>query len=279
MRKESATPDHSLARIAARNHGVITFQELLAAGLSTGGVARRVNAGRLHRVHRGVYAVGHPSLSPQGRWIAAVKACGDGAALSHRSAGELWGLLEPASGPVHVTVPGRAGRRRRPGIRVHRSRTLHPGTTRLRDRIPVTTPTRTILDLRRTERPETVRRAIREAEFRGLAIEDIHTDGTRSELERAFLQLCTRHRLPHPEVNARVGRFTADFLWRDRRLIVELDGFRAHGGRQAFEDDRARDVELRVLGYQVVRFTYRQVLDDPAGVAAKVRLLLGGALS
>ncbi|MGH2980745.1 MAG: endonuclease domain-containing protein [Solirubrobacterales bacterium] len=141
--------------------------------------------------------------------------------------------------------------------------------------IPVTTPARTISDLRRSVPPGLVRKAIRQAEVIGLGIGgDAKADLTRSELEDRFLALCRRHRLPVPGVNARIGSYVVDFLWRDQRLIVETDGYRYHRGRQAFEDDRARDVELRLLGYEVVRFTYRQLVDDPARVARALRALL-----
>lgn len=276
MRHKRATPDAAVAQVAARQHGVITIGQLRGAGLSAHGVKRRVGAGRLHRIHRGVYAVGHAGLSRESRWMAAVKACGEGAALSHRSAAELWALLSPRAGLVHVTVPGYAGRGRRDGIRIHRSSSLTEAVTTARDRIPVTDPARTISDLRRTADPDTVRRAIRQAEVLGLPLGDAvgHSDRTRSELERRFLAICRRHRLPRPEVNVRVGAFLVDFLWRDQRLIVETDGYRPHRGRQAFEDDRARDVALKLRGYEVARFTYRQVMSDAAGVAAAVRGLL-----
>jgi very-short-patch-repair endonuclease len=116
---------------------------------------------------------------------------------------------------------------------------------------------------------------MREAAVLGLDIgKDLEAEPTRSELEHHFLRLCRRHRLPMPEPNAAVGPFTADFLWREPALIVETDGYRYHRGRQAFEDDRARDTELRLMGYEVVRFTYRQVADDPERVAAILRALL-----
>jgi very-short-patch-repair endonuclease len=120
-------------------------------------------------------------------------------------------------------------------------------------------------------------RAIREAQFRRLRLGNEaggEPDLTRSKLERRFLRLCSRHALPRPEVNARVGPFEVDFLWRDRGLIIETDGWRAHGGRLAFEDDRARDVDLKLLGYAVVRFTHRQVMEQPRAVAEKVGALL-----
>ena len=209
--------------------------------------------------------------------MAAVLALGPGAALSHRSAAELWRMLQPNGGPVHVVVPGIGGRGRRQGIRLHRCSSLPSSAVTEELRIRVTSPARTIRDLRRTASVDDVRRAIRAAQFRGLALGDEatrETELTRSELERRFLSLCRRYRLPRPEVNTRVGRFEVDFLWREKRLIVETDGWRAHGTRWSFEEDRARDVQLQLLGFHVLRFTYRQVLEEPAAVAATLRELL-----
>jgi very-short-patch-repair endonuclease len=139
----------------------------------------------------------------------------------------------------------------------------------------VTTAARTIADLRRVVPPQQLRRAVREAAVLGLDRSgNVEAEPTRSELEHRFLLLCRRHRLPMPEPNAALGPFTADFLWREPALIIETDGYRYHRGRQAFEDDRARDTELRLMGYEVVRFTYRQVVDDPERVAAILRALL-----
>jgi very-short-patch-repair endonuclease len=274
MRKESATPDRFVAGIAARQHGVVSAAQLGAAGVRGGTLARRVKAGRLYRVHRGVYAVGHSGLSIQGRWMAAVLACGEGV-LSHRAAAALWRLLPPVAGAIDVTVTGDGGRRKQAGIRLHRSRTLTPEATTRRQNIPVTAPGRTIADLRHVVPPETVRRAVRQAVVVGLNVSEIvETDLTRSELEGRFLRLCRRNRLPPPQVNCRVGAFTVDFLWPKQRLIVETDGYRYHRGRQAFEDDRARDVELRLRGYQVVRFTHPQVTQEAARVAEILRRLL-----
>ena len=104
--------------------------------------------------------------------------------------------------------------------------------------------------------------------------EQLEPDHTRSELESRFLALCRRHRLPNPEVNVRVGQFLVDFLWRDRRLAVEVDGFETHGTRSAFEADRARDTQLMLLGHDVVRFTWRQIVGDPSAVASTPRALL-----
>jgi very-short-patch-repair endonuclease len=279
MREESANqaPDRVIARIAARQHGIASLSQLLAAGISVDGVLRRVRAGRLHRLHRGVYAVGHVAPNRHRVWLAGVLACGPEAVLSHQSAAALWLLLPAQSGPVHVTVIGDGGRQRRAGILVHRSATLSSSTTTRRDGIPVTKPARTIIDLRRTVPRDQVERAIDRARALGLPIGDEGAgEPTRSHLERRFLALCRRHRLPRPEANARVGPFLVDFLWREHRLIVETDGYVHHRGRAAFEADRARDTELKLRGYEVVRLTYRQVVEEPGRVAATVRTLLTG---
>lgn len=270
MRDKRVNADAEVAAIAVRQHGVVTTGQLNRAGLLRPAVSRRVAAGRLHRVHRGVYAVGHLGLSREGAWMAAVLACGDGAVLSHRSAAELWELLRPTEGPIHVTVSASSGgRSNRRGLRIHRS-LLPPGDTAVRRGIPTSTPGRTVADVKRTLPPATARKAIREAEFRGLDLGDTDTDHTRSELERAFLRLCRRHGLPDPEVNVRLGGFTVDFLWREQRLAVETDGYRAHRGRQAFEDDRERELALGMLGIRLRRFTDHQVHTRPARVAAAV---------
>jgi predicted transcriptional regulator of viral defense system len=168
MREERVTGDGLAANIAARQHGVVSSVQLKSAcGIDKDGIHRRVRAGRLHRVHRGVYAVGHPALSNEGRWMAAVVACGERAALSHRSAGELWRLLPVRAGAPHVTVPGTGGRRKRGGIHIHRSAHLTDAVTTYRNGIRVTIPARTIADLKRTAPPYEVRKAIRQAEIAG----------------------------------------------------------------------------------------------------------------
>ena len=174
--------------------------------------------------------------------------------LSHWDGAALLELLPVRSGFVDVTVRTAAGRRRRPEIRIHRCPSLTDDEVTQQKRIPVTTPARTIKDLRRTAPAAVVRRAIRNAEFRDLPLGTVSTDRTRSELERKLLAICRRHRLPSPEVNVPVGPYTVDFLWREQRLVVEVDGYRAHHGRQAFEDDRERDRRLALLGYRVLRF-------------------------
>jgi very-short-patch-repair endonuclease len=269
--------DRAIARIAQGQHGVVTITQLLDAGVNPNGVSRRVKSGRLHRIYRGVYAVGHAGLSNEGRWMAAVLACGAGAVLSHRAAGALWEIT-PLPSLVDVTVPSRAGRSRRDGIRLHRSSTLLPSHCTLRLGIPVTTPARTLADLRRILPRDEFAEALRKAEFHRLPVGDcFDLDHTRSELEKRFVALCRWHRLPKPEVNVRVGPFLVDFAWPELRLIVEVDGWRSHGTRSAFESDRARDAELKVLGYDVVRFTWRQVTRDSKAVATTLRALLAGS--
>jgi very-short-patch-repair endonuclease len=276
MREEGANADSLIASVAERQHGVITAAQLIDAGVDKSAVSRRARAGRLHRLHRGVYAVGHRAIGSKGRWLAAVLACGEGAVLSHVSAAGLWELLPPVLAPVHVTIPTEAGRRHRPGILLHRSPHLPEGATTCHHGIAVTTPMRTISDLSQCLEPAAVRQAIREAEARGLDLGPNHrSDRTKSELEYLFLSLCRRHRLPAPEVNVRVDRFLVDFLWPEQRLVVETDGWRYHGGSIARAEDNARDARLQQLGFEVLRFTYWQVVDEPARVAAAVRGFLG----
>lgn len=273
--------DEVIARLAERQHGVVSFSQLLAAGVGRGAVRRRAASGHLHRVHRGVYAVGHRAISREGRWMAAVLAVGGGpsgasmplarwgAAVSHRSAAELWRLLEPKGGPVEVLVSGDGGRMRRSEIRLHRSLALPPAHVTLRASIPVTTPARTLADLRRAVPAKEHRRAIRQADVLGLPLDDETAgDRTRSDLERDFLRLCRRHRLPAPEVNVRIGRDLVDFLWRDRRLVVETDGYRYHRGREAFEADRRRGLRLKRLGFEVMRVSGAMLDGEPRQVAA-----------
>jgi len=147
-----------------------------------------------------------------------------------------------------------------------------------RNRIPVTTPPRTLRDLKRVLPREEWEDALDRARSRGFDVSDIRDEApTRSALERTFLRLCRRERLPAPQVNIRVGGFLVDFLWLERRLIVEVDGYEYHRGRASFEADRARDAELMRRGYRVLRFTYRQVTQQPSRVAAAVSDLLSSS--
>ncbi len=276
MREQVAYPDVLIARIAAGQHGTISYSQLLAAGLTRSSVRRRVAAGRLHRLYRGVYAVGHLPVSRRGWWMAATLAL-PGALLSHFSAAMLWKILPLDGRWPQITVPGQGGRAKRKGIVIHRSVTLTARECRRKERIPVTSVARTIADLRRVADTDTVRRAIRQAGYLKLNLEEVAWAGDRSPLEFDFLGFCRRYGLPMPEVNAKVGIYHVDFLWREQKLAVETDGWAAHRGRQAFEDDHARGLELMRRGIEMLPLTEHQLKSDPAGVAAVLRERLGRA--
>jgi very-short-patch-repair endonuclease len=276
-----------VAELAARQHGIVTTKQLNDHGVGRRAIAARERAGHLHRVHQGVYAVGHPGLSREQRWMAAVLAClgyrgrspGE-AFLSHRSAAALWQMLPAIAGPVDVAIVGEAGRARHLGIRVHRPRTLEASMTATVNGIPVTDPARTLVDLGRARpsrggaTPGQVRQARRQASFLGLPLGPGRPDPTRSELEQMFLDLCRRYQLPKPEVNMKIATLTVDFLWRDTRLVVETDGYRAHGSEVAFMDDKRRDLRLRALGYDVAHLSHDQVANEAKTVAETLRGLL-----
>jgi very-short-patch-repair endonuclease/predicted transcriptional regulator of viral defense system len=292
--------DVLLARHAAALHAVASTAELRALGLSAGGIHRRVRNGRLHPIHRGVFAIGHPRLTREGRWRAAVLACGPDAALSVRAAGALWRVRPSSRARIDVTTPHR-GRRGPAGIDLHRVRRLAPEDVTVVDGIPVTTLARTLVDLAEVVDEQGLARAVHEAEVlriidvRAVRLAIARANGrrrvgalaavldraepvvmTRSELERRMHDLCRAAGLPRPLINEPVEGFVVDFLWRDARLIVETDGAATHLTRRAFEADRARDVQLTLAGYRVVRFTFRQVRDEPERVAAALRGLLSG---
>lgn len=292
--------DREILRLAERQHGVVARRQLLELGLSAQTIARRARAGRLLRVGRGVYALGHRALQPEGWWMAAVLVCGERAVLSHRSAARLWGL-RPWSGTPEVTVPVEVGARRHAGITVHRSRHLPPTDLTTRDAIPVTTVHRTLLDLAAVVPPHHLRRAVERAEERELfdlrrlhavmarrphvagapALRALLADArahdlprTRSDVEAAVLQLCLDHRLPRPQVNRFDGANEVDFRWPDHRLVMEVDGWSTHRTRRAFADDRARDRAHVQAGWRVVRFTAVEVDGQPTVVADELAGLL-----
>jgi very-short-patch-repair endonuclease len=286
-------PDARVMAIARRQHGVVTAQQLAAAGLVPKAIARRVAQGRLKRLHRGVYLVA--SLPAQlTAEMAATLACGDNAVLSHHSAAALWGIRPRQPGAIHVTVPGERPRARN-GIRTHRARKLDRTT---RHRIPTTTPARTLLDLAPLLLQAQFDRSLEEAQVQRLvtphALEVAIVGGhrgagrlqralqrltepalTRSEAEARLLALIREAELPQPRTNTRVLGYEVDLLWPSQRLIVEVDGYAFHSSRQAFERDRLRDARLHAAGYTVIRITWRQLVDAPNAVVA----LLAGALS
>jgi hypothetical protein len=284
MGPETTPPDSRLANLAARQHGVVSRQQLVALGFGERAIARRVAAGRLHRLHRGVYAVGHTIVNRNGRYLAAVLASGPGAVLSHRSAAALWGMRPSAAARIDVTVARTSGFRSTSAIAVHRPRL--PAAVVVRDAIPVTTPGRTLTDLATALPRRQLEKAAEMAEVLRLHVEidpnhpgakrlaqvldghDLETM-TRSGLEDAFLALCDRYEIPRPLVNHRVEGFEVDFCWPEQRLIVETDG-RHHTTRAAFESDRAQDALLTSIGWRVMRFTAKQVRRASAEVAALV---------
>jgi very-short-patch-repair endonuclease len=288
------TFEETTAELAGRQHGVVTRRQLLEAGVAANTVKHRIETKRLRRVHHGVYTVG-PVLSPNTREMAAALACGPTAAVSHRSAAALWELLPRRdSGPVDVTVPGDS-RRRKPGIRVHRTTVLEPDEVGAVDGIPVTSPARTLLDIAGVVRPRELEQALARAErqhpdirselstligrrprrrgvrsIRNLLHNDAGAALTRSEAEERLLELIRRGRLPDPETNVMIAGYEVDFLWRRKRLVVEVDGFAFHASRRRFERDRSRDADLTALGYRVLRVTWRQLVDEPDAVLVRV---------
>jgi very-short-patch-repair endonuclease len=283
----NTAPDALIAALADAQHGVVARAQLLVMGLTKTQIDRRIRARRLHAVHRGVYAVGHRVLTVEGRWMAAVLAVGPRAALSHASAAAAWDLRRTSSGVFHVTVAGRGGRERRAGMRVHRCGSLTADDVTTHRGIPVTTPARTIVDLARSLKGRRLEQLVDLADQRGLidfdhlraasstslqaVLQNYSPAPTRSELEERFLRLCDAHGIPRPETNTRIEGIEVDFVWRDRRLIVEVDGYAFHRSPGAFETDRERDVTLTTKGWRILRFTSAQVTRRTAWVAAAIR--------
>jgi len=298
MRESDAT-EQRIADIASRQGGVVGIAQLLDAGLTHNGVLRRVEAGRLHAVHRGAYAVGHHSLAVTGRRWAAVLACGPGAALSHHSAGAAWGVLR--SGGARLDVLVRLGGRAPPGgVRLHRSRVLAAGDVTALDGLPITTPARTLLDLAAALTTARLSTAVSRAEQRRLldfadlhALVDRHphragspalravlqsyaAHDTRSALEDLIAELCQRHAIERPQDNVILHGHVRDFAWPPRKLVVEGDSYSWHRSPTALDSDRERDVTLALAGWRTLRFTYAQVTRRPGYVADAIRAALAG---
>lgn len=261
------TPSDQAWRLARLQHWVITRPQLLGLGFTPGAIRHRLAEGRLHRVARGVYAVGRPDLAPRGRWMAAVLSCGPHAVLSHHSAAALWEIARDDPHAVHVSIPASLTRRR-PGLTVHRRAGLSAATHR---GIPVTTPEATLLDLARCVGRERLEAAVVEADKRDLlgadaveAILGVDFAPTDSALERRFLALVREARLPTPLTQAQLGPYRVDFLWPDLRLVVETDGLRYHRTPAQQARDRRRDQALTAAGLTVLRFTFAQVASGEA---------------
>ena len=296
--------DRRIAGLALGQHGVVAGWQLAGLGLSANAARKRVASGRLHRVHRGVFVVGHAGLTQNGRFMAAVLACGPGSYASHFCSGVLLHLGLGVRRLIDITARGSRGRARN-GIRVHSSTTLLPRDVTVIDGIPCTCLARTLLDIAEDGPRRDVERAIDRAEQQRLlymnAIDDVlaraegrrgakllravlaeHRAGstlTRNELEEAFLAIGCAVELPPDAANVWIafpdgGGAEADFVYRDHALVVEVDGRDPHTTRKAFNADRRRDQRLMLLGWRVVRFSWQQVTFEPDYVAATLRGLL-----
>ena len=284
----------SIWGLVQRQHGAVSRGQLLGAGLTRNGIEHRLEIGRLRRVHAGVYAVGQLDLTREGRWMAAVLACGEGAVLSHGSAGALLRIVPRERGAIEVSVP-RSNSIRRPGLRIHRPTCMY-----LEDRgtlrgIPVTSPVRTLIDLATFLTVRGLEAAINAADKHDLidpetlrsALDDRHGQHgvralrevldphvfvlTASELERWFLPIARRAGLPLPETGVWVNGFEVDFFWRDIGLVVETDGGRFHRTAISQTRDRKREHAHVQAGMLPLRFTHWQVRHEPARVIATLR--------
>ncbi|MGH2885125.1 MAG: hypothetical protein ACRDPA_20875 [Solirubrobacteraceae bacterium] len=281
----------AIARIGRRQDNVITLEQLLEAGLGRDAVAHRVKARTMQRLHRGVFLLGAAPPTRMARARAAVLACGDGAVVSHRSAAELFGLLPESDGEVEVTVVGR-NPGFHTGVRLHRPRALaRHDVTKMRG-IPMTSVARTIADLAATESARDTERAFQEALYRRIVttaalhavvrreprrkgapviralLEDPRM--TRSEKERALLKLLDQAQLARPLTNVRLHGHLVDAYWPEQRLVLEFDGWQAHGHRHAFERDRKFDQVMLANGIRPLRVTDRQFVGEPFAIVARV---------
>jgi very-short-patch-repair endonuclease len=297
----SGARDEKIAAIAQWQRGRVSRSQLKEAGLSSGVIARAVRRGILFPLPGDVFAVGHAAAVELGNETAALLACPEGAALSHCSAARLWDMSTADDGMIHVVVPGGVKTRAR-GFRVHRTRNLEPQDVRVRKGLPVTSPARTLVDqaeeltLRQLELAfdrALVARIMRPADVAELLARTTGRKGarplaallerengittlTRSKAEELFLDLVRRAHLPPPQTNVRVAGYEVDFFWPEQRVVVEVDGFRFHSGRRAFEHDHRKVQDLQSAGLTVLRVTYLQLQDEPLVLIARIARALGG---
>lgn len=296
--REAADRAHQpLAELAARQHGVVSSRQLETLGYSRVAITRGAQSGRLHRLHRGVYAVGHRSLTWRSHCLAAVLACGPNALASHTSAAWIWGLLPSSPGSFHVTAPTR--RHRKAGLHLHYARLADEDRTAC-EGIPVTGVPRTLLDLAALQSERRLERAVERSEERGLfdlrAVEAllarasghrgarrlrralaIYRDQpafTRSRFERRFLDLVKGAGLPTPSMNFNEGGYELDVYWQAERFAVELDVYETHGSRAAFEEDRLRQENLKLMGIEMIRVTGPRFDREPTELIERVATLL-----
>jgi very-short-patch-repair endonuclease len=292
VQKLQSTISAAVWRLVTEQHGVVARRQLLTVGLSRRQIDQRIANGRLHPVHRGVYAVGRPGLTREGLWMAAVLACGPGAVLSHGSAAALWGIRKPVA-RIDVTVPAQVTRTR-PGITVHR-RALSEADTTTRRGIPVSAVVLTLTDLAAQLDRDSLEAAIGEADKRdlmdpdrlraaltgcrkrpGLAILKRTLDRrtfrlTDSQLERLFLRIVRRVGLEPPETRHHQSGFRIDFFWPGLGLVVETDGLRYHRTPAQQTRDRLRDQRHTVAGVVPLRFTHEQIRYEPSHVEATLQ--------
>ena len=290
----SYSRDQAVRRVAQRQRTLATTEQLARCGLQKDAVAHRVKGGRLHLVFHGVYSVGCGELPPLARELAALLVCGQAAFLSHHSAAFVWGLRKLPPAQVEVSVVGRGCRSRR-GIRVHRIRTIDRREIVRHERLWISTPARALLELAQTLDHSELANALSEgiaarlvkpAEVEAVLARNRGRRGaarlaavigeedalaiTRSRAERAFLKLIRDSGLPRPETNVKLGRYEPDFVWREQRLIVELDSYRFHAGPDGFHNDHEKDLVYRDAGFDVLRPTRNHVVHEPARVLVSV---------
>jgi len=277
IRAFSAPPpsiDAIIAALAARQHGLVTRVQLLAAGLSRHAIERRVKSGRLVRVSAGVYAVGHAALSREGHFMAAVLGAGEGAALSHLAAAEHRQVWRYRASLIDVVAPKRRSAIK--GVRIHRVRALHWRDVTEHKGIPVTSIPRMLVDLTDVLDAYELANVIHEAAFKGhfsllathdamerangrhnlavleraLQLNAAGSAGFKSRREKAFLSMLNG--LPEPLVNTHVHGVEPDFHWPDLMLAVEVDG-PGHSRARTQREDALKQQILEAAGYEVIR--------------------------
>lgn len=282
------------ARLGGAQQGVVTRRQLLSAGVSRHAIDHALSRGHLHPRHRGVYVVGHLALAQFAQEAAALLACGDGALISHRSAAYLWGLLPDRPARPVVTVVGHnCGCK--PGISVHRVARIESRDHRRRHGLRVTSPSRTVIDLASDAGERELERVIAEgrvqrllrggeleraleragsrkgaARLRALLRAEGEPGITRSDAERLLRRYLRDARLLQPKSNRKVEGWEVDFVWPQHRFVVEVDGYRFHHHRAAFERDRRKDMALAAAGYLVIRVSMRQLVQEPFAVIAHI---------
>ena len=284
--------DQIVAKLAETQDGVAGLDQLRALEISHSTAKRGLSAGRLHVALPGVYAVGHSRLSWRGKLRAAVLWGGEDAVLSHMTAATLWDLLSSTSPKVHITVP-RGGRTSREWVRVHHTRGLEPKERAEVDGFPVTSVERTLIDIAPSVRRDRLEQAVEQAvrmnrldfgafgQSRGkrgsaalnavIAAFDPLASQTNPGIERRFLRLVRKYKLPTPKANAPVGPYVVDFLWEAQKLIVELDSLEHHRRASVFEADRKRDIDLkRRFDHEVLRLTHHRLQTEPVVVAQEL---------